>query len=736
MAKPLPHLGVESGYDPAFVTVLALREKQIQQNYRPVIGIHKWFARRPGTVFRSLLLAEFCPETPLRESFWQGHSFPGIIADPFMGGGTPLYEANRLGFDLIGCDINPMAHWIVKQSLQPLDLDAFQDEAKRVVDDVERRIGKFYKTTCDHCKRIADVKYFLWVKTLDCPGCGHANDLFPGYRVAEAERHPRHVLACSACGELNEFDVPPSLESPGRCSKCHGSVHMEGTVKKKTVNCKKCATPYAYPRPTSGAPQHRMWAIEYNCNHCYGDRAGRQFKAPAAADHESFEAAKRALKTEGSRIPIPDDLIPDGDETARLHRWGYERYRDMFGARQLLSLGILLRRIQQVERQELRHALLTVFSDTLRYQNMLCRYDTYALKCQDIFSVHGFPVGLVQCENNLLGIMDVGSGSFRHFIEKFIRGKRYCEAPFETRHDRGGKECVTIPGETIRAAIVPRLQPRKAGHKQALLHQGASQDVPLGTVLLDGVFTDPPYFDNVQYAELIDFCYAWIRRALKDEFSQFSGVSTRSGSELTGNGTSGRGLEHFTDGMSQVFSRFARALKPGAPFVFTYHHNDPTAYVPLVVAILDAGLECTATLAAAAEMSASLHISGTGSSVFDSVFVCRSRASTQRPTKRVVQAVLPFGAVEECRNALASDIASLAPTAVRLTRGDLRCLMAGHIARVVMRVLADGWDAATPLPARMKAAQTCLESLARLVPEPVAGDSKRAAPLSTEASVS
>ena len=73
-----------------------------------------------------------------------------------------------------------------------------------------------------------------------------------------------------------------------------------------------------------------------------------------------------------------------------------------------------------------------VVSDFLRYQNMLARYDTYALKCQDIFSVHGFPVGLVQCENNLLGIPKVGSGAFRHFIEKYRRAKLYCEQPFET----------------------------------------------------------------------------------------------------------------------------------------------------------------------------------------------------------------------------------------------------------------------------------------------------------------
>ena len=61
--------------------------------------------------------------------------------------------------------------------------------------------------------------------------------------------------------------------------------------------------------------------------------------------------------------------------------------------------------------ERIRHALATNLSDLLRYQNMLCRYDTMALKSLDIFSVHGFPVGLVECESNLLGIVDDAKGN-------------------------------------------------------------------------------------------------------------------------------------------------------------------------------------------------------------------------------------------------------------------------------------------------------------------------------------
>jgi len=99
---------IEKDFDIPFVAQLAQREKQIQQSYRPVIGVHKWFARRPGTLFRALLLAEFANEQPLATSFFRSQDLgPLIVGDPFMGGGTPLLESNRVGCHVVGADINP-----------------------------------------------------------------------------------------------------------------------------------------------------------------------------------------------------------------------------------------------------------------------------------------------------------------------------------------------------------------------------------------------------------------------------------------------------------------------------------------------------------------------------------------------------------------------------------------------------------------------------------------------------
>lgn len=186
-------MGIETHFDVGFVAKLTSEEKQIQQNYRPVIGVHKWFARRPGALFRSLLLAEFTSGVPLAENYFQGHSLEGLtIADPFMGGGTTLFEANRAGCNVVGFDINPMAFWVVRQELVCVDRAEFRSSSAKVIESIEQEVGELYRTRCVKCRHDVPVKYFLWVKQQRCGGCSRDLDLFPGYLVAEDERHLAH----------------------------------------------------------------------------------------------------------------------------------------------------------------------------------------------------------------------------------------------------------------------------------------------------------------------------------------------------------------------------------------------------------------------------------------------------------------------------------------------------------------------------------------------------------------
>jgi adenine-specific DNA methylase len=161
-------------------------------------------------------------------------------------------------------------------------------------------------------------------------------------------------------------------------------------------------------------------------------------------------------------------------------------------------------------------------------------------------------------------------------------------------------------------------------------------------------------------------------------------VSTRSPEELTGNQTQSRGLHHFTDGLASVYRTMARALKPSAPLAFTFHHNQMEAYYAVGVAILDSGLVCSATLPCPAEMGGSIHIHGTGSSIVDTVFVCRSHGVVRRSHL--------FRTSAELIDLIRGEVGQLRKAGVKPTAGDVRCIVYGHLTRMGVWNLRKSWD--------------------------------------------
>ncbi len=689
-------MSIEADFDVPFVAALALREKQIQQNYRPVIAVHKWFARRPGTLFRALLLAEF-GNRPLREVFYDSNDLSGlVVADPFMGGGTPIVEANRLGCDVMGFDVNPMAAWIVREEIEHIDLAEYRQETERLLASLANSIGHLYMTDCViYGDRAVPVKYFLWVKTISCDRCGDTFDLFPGYVIADDSRHPKNVVVCATCGELNEV---ADLDSLPKCLACRDRLVVAGAAARGQCRCPKCGLVSRYPAASGITHEHRLFAIEYFNPTRKRKHAGRFFKRPDVHDIEKVQAASDLFKAISAAY-VPNELIPSGDETKRLHRWGYRRYCDLFNYRQLLGLEYSCRHISAIGNERLRNALATNLSDLLRYQNMLCRYDTTALKSLDIFSIHGFPVGLVQCESNLLGIansngLTVGSGGWLNIVEKYIRAKKYCDEPFEFRYIGGKKRVVPIIDEWI--------GDRRDGSRPRAVRIEClnSADVQLAPASIDAIVTDPPYFGNVQYGELMEFCYTWLRRLVPTDTPGFGEVSGRSINELTGNITCARGIEQFAEGLASIFSVAAKALKPNAPLAFTFHHNHVFAYSAIAVAVLDAGLVCTASPPCPAEMSGSIHINGTASSITDTIFICRKHAATDR---------------RSLSDAAQRDVADLEESGMRPHLGDVRCVVMGHATRLAIAELSPRWDVRAATNQKLRLAETAIGPIETVV---------------------
>ncbi len=229
---------------------------------------------------------------------------------------------------------------------------------------------------------------------------------------------------------------------------------------------------------------------------------------------------------------------------------------------------------------------------------------------------------------------------------------------------------------------------------------------PLPEASVDMVATDPPYFANVAYSELLDFNYAWLRR-LVPETSYFTLETSRHDDEVTGGKVNGRGLDAYAERLSAIYQAAAKALKPGQPFVFTFHHNDLRAYAAPVVAMLDAGLVPTRTVGCPAEMRGSIHIAKSNSSRLDTVFVLRKPPAT-----------MPDG--HDLAVLLAEQIAHLEQAGLQVTAGDRRCLAYGLISEETVRTLRDGWTVKRPIEERLAIVVEALELRAKAEPEIVA----------------
>ncbi len=678
---------IERTFPISEVNRIAEREAHAKRYYRPVYTMHKWWARRLGSVFRTIALYALTDEEALEraesevgadlltfeksteERIWDLYLKDAqvgrgkVVLDPMMGGGTSIVEALRLGANVIGCDLNPVAWFVVKKEIEPVDLEALDGAFAHLEESIAPEILKYYKTTCPVCGNEADAMYYFWVKELACTNCGQPMPLFKDYRVASSrsvgvEHHP-HVL-CAECGT----DFSPTEEEP-HCPECGWKFDESefyhllcplcgGTFEAKNYRaqhrCPHCghisrATEgnaggqyYTCPRPDCrqkykivdgiaqlGKPPERLYGVEYYCPHC--DLKG--YKAADDDDRALYRAAARELAQIGDTLPLPDQAIPEGKETTpRLPNWGYHNFRDMFNARQLLCLGKLLRAIMEIEGVNVEESLLLAFSQTLEPNNMFCRYNLSANKTEGLFASHAYHPKTDPIENNLWG-SKYGRGTFTHEFDILRDGKKYAQHPFE-KYINGNdvtQECaLSTAMEGHLAAAFDQLEE----NGNALLLCRSSDFLPLPDQCVDLVLTDPPYYDNVMYSELSDFFYVWLRLPLKERYPHFRAKLTPKAEEAVKNSAQGKEEADFLRILTDIFRESHRVLKRDGLMTFTYHHKQDAAWSAVLKALLDAGFYITAAWPIHSEMSSSTHIYDKQNISYDTIIVARRREGEGR----------------------------------------------------------------------------------------------------------
>jgi putative DNA methylase len=590
---------------------------------RPLYHVHKWWAQRLGSVFRAIILGSFSPKgSDVLDLFYKPTRIPeAVVFDPFMGSGTTIGEALKLGARAIGRDINSVAHFLVRNALAIHDRAAISRTFNEIERDVAREIKSFYYTSLPD-GNLAEVLYFFWVKQLDCPACNTPVDLFSSYVFAKhayPKRYPKAHALCPYCDEVNEI-MHDALDA--QCRTCHQSfAPQNGPARGQKAECPCCKRNFPIAktvRANSHPPKHRLYA-----KLVLMPDGSKAYIAVTDDDRAIYAKASSALQKREDAYPIVS--IEPGFNTNQVINYNYRYWHEMFNDRQLLSLSVLADRIGKIEDQVLRELFACLLSGTLEFNNMFASYKgegTGAVR--HMFAHHILKPERVPLEANLWGTPK-SSGSFSTlFGGRLRRALDYAENPFELRvgHKLGRKAGEKVHGlsESIGFEIAENFH-ELAGGKRVYLSCGDSSitDIPAGSV--DAVITDPPFFDNVHYSQLADFFHVWQRHILGcDGHRELH--STRAIGEVQNSNAA-----DFIDRLAAVLIEAHRVMKDDGIMAFTYHHSRPEGWHSVLDAIMRAGFNITAVQPIKAEMSVAMPKQQAKEPIdLDIILVCRKRS--------------------------------------------------------------------------------------------------------------
>ncbi|MFZ1769257.1 MAG: DNA methyltransferase [Caldilinea sp.] len=617
---------LEGDFPIAQISRIAEQESWRKEINRPLYHIHKWWATRLGSVFRAITLSTLSkPGVDVWRTFYDHHNFADkVVLDPFMGSGTTLGEAIKLGAKAIGCDINPVSTFLVKQAFSRVSEAQLRNTFTHLEKDIAAEIRAYYQTKDPQNGELIPVLYFFWVKTVATPD-GEIIPLFSRYVFAQdayPKKKPKAQIICPKCWNISEdrYDATDLI-----CSHCDyrfdpqdgpasGQYVVDANGKRHRI--KGLVTASGQP------PTHRLYALlALRPN-------GEKIYLPASEDDLTLYAQAEA-RLQSEDLPLPSMEVRPGHNTNQARGYNYLYWNDFFNARQLLCLGLLLRAILMIEDKTVQEQMLCLFSSTLEFNNLFCSYKgegTGAVR--HMFSNHILKPERTPLENSVWGI-DKSSGVFSTLFEsRLMRAKQYLDQPFEIafHQDLFGETTDSyklVSSEPIDVQQVAAWEELQATERSIWIMNGNSARLPLPDCAIDAVITDPPYFDFVHYSELSDFFFAWLAPVLKQRYQWFNQASSLAIGEV----------QHkdplvFARQLTAVFSECARVLKDDGVLAFSFHHSRPEGWAAIYEAVTDAGFVIVTAHPVHAELRASSPKSLTTDPIsFDAILVCKKQVS-------------------------------------------------------------------------------------------------------------
>ncbi|WP_118984329.1 DNA methyltransferase [Photorhabdus sp. CRCIA-P01] len=615
---------IENNFPFEQIDPIAEIESYRKEINRPIYHIHKWWAKRLGSVFRSIVSGALTEGQ--WKDFYEYQKHTGkVVLDPFMGSGTTLGEAAKLGASIIGCDVNPVSTFLVTQAMASVNINELKKEFKSIERDVKEEILSYYTTMVPGASKSTPALYYFWVKVVATPE-GEEIPLFSSYvfsKNAYASKKPDSQIWCPSCESIivekyNSTDIKCPCCSynfnpqngPAKGTKIVDSRGHEYKIK-ELVSCKE------HP------PKHKLYAIM-----ALNEAGEKVYIKPTQYDYDLFNETRERLSLIKGDLPLPTMKVRLGYNTNQARGYNYNHWRDFFNERQLLCLGLLLQRILKIKDKVIRDHFVCLFSGTLEFNNLFCSFKgegTGAVR--HMFSNHILKPERTPLENSVWGTLGKSSGTFSTLFEsRLIKAKTYLDEPFEVFIENNGVKCFSkkvVCSDPIRVNVTQSWETFKNASQGALILNADSSSLPIPDSSVDAVVTDPPYFDFVHYSELSDFFYAWLSNALSGEYEYLNRKDSSHENEVQD-----RDNESFTRKICSIFKECNRVLKEDGLLCFSYHHSTIDGWMAIYDSVTKAGFDIVAAHPVKAEMSVASPKSAAKEPInLDAILVCKKEVN-------------------------------------------------------------------------------------------------------------
>ena len=575
---------------------------------------------------------------------------PSVI-DPTAGGGSIPFEALRYGLPTWANELNPVASAVLLAGVSVPSIHQL-----KLLPDLERwgkelcgRLGPRLSGFFPEGPERSDHTNYLYARTVACPRTGKVVPLAGDWWLRRGDK-PVAVQLVTRRGGVG-LDEPVFEILDGRDA-------LEGYDPKAAATWSrgKAVSPwdgqvidgdYIRAEARAGRMGDLLYAVAVRVG------KARRFRAPNAADLAGIAAAEaeleRLLPAWEAEDVLPDEPVPPGNDE-RPHLYGMPRWRDMFTPRQLLVHGCFVEEYRKLI-PEVREAYSDVPDRADAVLTLLAMINAKALNFNSRQATWSM-------RQSIRGTFDMHAFPFKKTFGEFEGGRElypWCLSQMLDAYK--GIAGLIDPGPQQAAGFDAPAVPRP---EVAVTSANAANlaDVADGSKTL--VCIDPPYYDNVQYAELSDYFYVWHKRTLGRVLpGLFAAPLTNKADEAVKNKARFAALGHraeamahddYTLKMAAVFSECRRVLRPDGAMCVMFTHKAAGAWNALGTALLDAGFSIETSWPVRTESQNSLHQARQNSANSTIFLVCR-----KQPDRTGDAAVRYLGDIEpELRDSVAA----------------------------------------------------------------------------------